>query len=154
MFAMQFVPIAVNTLVIYLFLIVAVRIFGRRQLGQLTPIDVLVIILLGSCVETAMIHGDSSLKAGLLSATVLLITNRALAFLFSKSKRLRHIFVSGPTLIVHNGKLVQTNMDKLGLTERDVMEGIRAREQTDLKNIKFGVMEPDGTINVVCYDKC
>ena len=151
---MQFGPIIANTLIIYLFLIVAIRLFGRRQLGQLTPIDVLVVILLGSCVETAMIHGDSSLKAGLVSATVLLLANRLLTFWFNKSKRLRHIFVSGPVLIVHNGELVQANMDKMGLTEKDVMEGIRAREETDIKNIKFGVMEPDGTINVVCCDKC
>ncbi len=149
---MQPVPIVINTLVIYLFLIVAVRMFGRRQLGQLTPIDVLVVILLGSCVETAMIHGDSSLKAGLLSAAVLLAANRLLGVAFARFKWFRHLIVAGPVLIVHNGKLVQTNMDKLGLTKEDVMEGLRAREQTKVEDIKFGVMEPDGTINVVSKD--
>src|SRR5215469_14180286 len=61
---------------IYLFLVVLLRLFGRRQLGQLTIIDLLVVLLLGSAVETAMIHGDVSLWAGLVSATTLLGVNR------------------------------------------------------------------------------
>lgn len=138
-----------NTLAIYLFLVAMVRLFGRRQLGQLTPIDLVVIILLGSCVETAMIHGDTSLAAGLVSATTLLAANRLMALLFSRSKRFRHLMLAGPVLIVHNGKLVMNNLAKLGLTEEDVLEGLRMRETSDISQVRFGVMEADGTINVV-----
>ena len=146
---MRYLDVAVNTLIIYIFLIVMVRLFGRRQLGQLTPIDLLVVILLGSCVETAMIHGETGLRAGLLSALVLLLANRLVGLGMAKSRRFRHLAVGGPVLIVHNGKLVLPNLHKLGLTERDVMEGLRAREEMSLENVRFGVMESDGTINVV-----
>lgn len=145
----NYFPVVVNTLVIYLFLVVMLRVFGRRQLGQLTSIDLLVVILLGSCVETAMIHGDNSLRAGLISAASLLVVNRGLAILFAKSRRFRHLVVAGPVLIVHNGHLVKPNLERLGLTEDDVMEGLRERERTRIDDIRFGVMEADGTINVV-----
>lgn len=147
--ATQYLPVLGNTVAIYFFLVVMVRFFGRRQLGQLTPIDFVVVILLGSCVETSMIHGDTGLRAGLLSATALLIVNRLFGLLFAKSRRLRHLMVAGPVLVVHNGRFVAANLHKLGLTEADVLEALRAREQSDLSKIRFGVMEADGEINVV-----
>lgn len=150
---MRFVDVAANTLILYLYLIFLMRFFGRRQLGQLTPIDLLVVILLGSCVETAMIHGDTSLLAGLVSALTLLIANRLLTLAFSKSKRVRHWMIAGPTLVVHNGQMVEANLRRLGLTPEDVMEGLREREQDDISNVRFGVMESDGTINVVTKAK-
>ena len=146
---MRFVLVASSSVAIYVFLILMVRMFGRRQLGQLTPIDLLVIILLGSCVETALIRGDTGLRAGLVSAATLLLVNRGIGALFAKSRRFRHWAVSGPVLVVHNGKFVKHNMDKLGLTDRDVLEALRAREHGSVEDVRFGVVEADGTINVV-----
>src|SRR5229473_6522292 len=74
--------VAGSTAAIYLFLLVLLRLFGRRQLGQLTVIDLVVVLLLGSAVETAMIHGDVSLPAGLASAATLLVLNRILTVVF------------------------------------------------------------------------
>src|SRR5437764_4438202 len=96
--------VAGSTAAIYLFLIVLLRLFGRRQLGQLTVIDLVVVLLLGSAVETAMIHGDVSLPAGLASAATLLVLNRILTVTFLHSERLRHLVDGGPVLLVHGGK--------------------------------------------------
>lgn len=144
--------VALQTTVIYLYLVVALRILGRRQLGQLTVIDLLVVILLGSAVETALIHGDTSLKAGLLSASVLMVLNKALSKLFLRSKKWRHLVGCGPTLLVHDGEFVCEHLKQIGFTEEDVMAGLRQRGYSDLKGVRFAVLETDGTINVIPTD--
>src|SRR5882724_4081955 len=82
--------VAGSTAAIYLFLLVLLRLFGRRQLGLLTVIDLVVVLLLGSAVETAMIHGDVSLPAGFASAgtLMLMLMNRLLTAVFLRSERL------------------------------------------------------------------
>lgn len=141
--------VALHTLIIYCYLILLVRLFSRRQLGQLTVIDLLVIILLGSAVETAMINGNTSLRAGLVSAATLLLTNFLLGRICLKSKRLRHFVGAGPVLVVHDGHFVEENMKRIGLTDDDVMEALRSREVDDISKVRFGVMEVDGTFNVI-----
>src|SRR5258708_27551989 len=79
--------VALNTLVIYFFLVFAFRFIGRRQLGQLTIIDLVIIIIMGSAVETAMVNGNVSLQAGLVSAATLLFANRALSRFCLRSRR-------------------------------------------------------------------
>ena len=83
--------VAWHTLAIYLMLIAIIRIAGRRQLSQLNVVDLVIILVLGSAVETAMVAGDTSLKAGLTSAGVLLIANRAIALAVSRSRRWRRL---------------------------------------------------------------
>ncbi len=95
--------VALHTFIIYIYLIVLVRIFGRRQLEQLTVIDLLVVILLGSTVETAMINGNTAIRAGLLSAATLMVANFVISKIFGRFKKLRLLAGSGPILLVHDG---------------------------------------------------
>src|SRR5271170_1769109 len=92
--------VCIGTSTIYLFLILAIRFVGRRTLSELTPIDLLVVMLLGSSVETAMVHGSSALRAGLVSAFVLLVMNRALAMLAERIPWLRKIVAGSPTVLM------------------------------------------------------
>ncbi|HVT11287.1 MAG TPA: YetF domain-containing protein [Fimbriimonadaceae bacterium] len=146
---MELLWVAVNSAAIYLFLIFAVRLAGRRQLGQLTPLDLLVLILLGSAVETAMVRANTSLTAGLVSGTTLLLVNRLLTWVMLKSERFRHLVGSGPLLLVHDGKFVDENLKRLGMSKQDVIEAIRERECASIKELRYAVFEPDGEINVV-----
>jgi uncharacterized membrane protein YcaP (DUF421 family) len=142
-------PVLLHTLVIYTFLIMMMRFLNRRQLGQLTVIDLVIIILLGSAVETAMVNANTSLAAGLVCAATLLGGNWLLSRLFLRSRRLRHLVVNGPTVLIHDGKFVDEHLRRAGLTKSDVMEALREREQGDVSKVRFAVLETDGTINVV-----
>lgn len=144
--------VALSTFVIYVFLILALRLIGRRSLAQLSALDFLVVILLGSAVETAMVQASTSLKAGLMSASVLLLANRLLTWGMLKSKKLRHLVGGGPVLLVHDGKFVQERMWRVGLTEADVMAALRSREVGCVEDVRFAVLETDGRINVVMRD--
>lgn len=141
--------VAFHTLVIYLFLIAGLRLMGRRQMGQLTIIDLMIIILLGSAVETAMVAGNTSLAAGLVSAGTLLLANRLITAIACRSRRLRHLVSGGPVLLVHNGQLVEPHLRRAGLCPADVLEAIRERGCGGVDEVKYAVLEADGSINVV-----
>jgi uncharacterized membrane protein YcaP (DUF421 family) len=141
--------VAVSTLAIYAFLIVMIRLVGRRMMAQLSALDFIVIILLGSAVETAMVGASTTLAAGLVAASVLLGTNRLLTLVMVRSKRLRHLVTGGPVLLVHGGQLMRGRMRRLGFTEADVLEALRERGFRDLTEVSFAVLEADGRINVV-----
>ncbi len=138
-----------HTAVIYLFLIAMLRLVGKRQMGQLNAIDLIVIILLGSAVETSMVAGDVSLPAGLVCVTVLLVLNKAFAYCLLRSRRWRHIVLGSPIVLVNHGHLVYENLKRAGLTEQDVREALREREETRLQNIQTAILETDGTVTVI-----
>jgi uncharacterized membrane protein YcaP (DUF421 family) len=144
--------VAGSTAVIYLFLIVLLRLFGRRELGQLSVIDLIVVLILGSAVETSMIHGNLTLPAGLTSASTLLVLNKLLTLIFLRSKRLRHLVGGGPILLVHDGKVVTEHLSRVGMTPADLAEAIRGRGYDDLSKVRFAVFEADGEVTVVPMD--
>jgi uncharacterized membrane protein YcaP (DUF421 family) len=140
---------AAATAALYLFLIVMLRVLGRRQLGQLTVIDLVVVLLLGSAVETAMIHGNTSLPVGLVSAATLLILNRVLTMLFLRHRGLAQLVNGGPVLLVHNGRVLDEHLVRAGMTHADLLEALRARGYTGPEGIRTAVLETDGTVSVV-----
>ncbi len=144
--------VVLYTLTIYVFLILGFRFFARRTLGQLNVVDLVIIVIMGSAVETAMIGGNISLPAGLVSATTLLVANRVFAYVVSRSKRLRRLIGGGPVLVVSHGHIIEERLKRNGLTEEDVMEALRERGCCDLADVKYAVMEEDGEINVVEMD--
>lgn len=146
---LKLLEVAGSTAAIYLFLIVGLRVIGRRQLGQLTVLDLVVVLILGSAVETAMIHGDLSLPAGLVSAATLLVVNRLLTVVLLHHKRLRHLVGGGPVLLVQDAKPIEAHLHRLGMSRQDLEEALRGRGYDDLESIRFAVMETDGTISVI-----
>ena len=141
--------VAWHTLAIYLFLIVAFRIVGRRQLGQLNVIDLVILVVMGSAVETAMVAGDTSLPAGLVSAATLLLANRAIAAVLSRSRRWRRLVSGDPVLLVKEGQFIEEHLRRAGLTHDDVLEALREREECDVSHVKFAVIETNGAITVI-----
>lgn len=141
--------VAASTAGIYLFLVVLLRTFGRRHLGQLTVIDLLVVLLLGSTVETAMIHGDVSLAGGLVSAATLLGMNRLLTAILLRSKRFAHLVAGGPVLLVHEGLPVPSHLRRAGMTAPELLEALRDRGYEGLAGVGEAVLETDGNVSVV-----
>ncbi len=141
--------VAFHTFVIYVFLLIAFRIGGQRRLGQLNVVDFTSILLLGSAVETAMVNANTSLPAGLVSAATLLIVNRGIAVLSTRFAYARQFCTHGTLLLVHDGKLLEGNLRRVGLTPEDVIQALRERSVDDLSQVKFATMEANGSITVV-----
>jgi len=122
----RLLTVAVHTALILAFLMVGLRTVGRRALAQLDVIDLVVVLLLGSAVETAMVA-------------------RSLA----RSPRLRHVLGGVPLLLVHDGVPIASHLRRVGLTADDLAEALRQRGEPDLDQILEAVLEPDGTVHVI-----
>lgn len=144
--------VAVSTAAIYLFLTALLRIFGRRQLGQLTVIDVVVVLLLGSSVETAMIHGDVTLPAGLVCAATLLVVNRTLTRVLFRRPRLVKLIDGEPVLLINEGKPVAEHLRRAGMTERDLGQALRTHGYSKASEVRYATLEPDGSVSMIPRD--
>ncbi|MGC8667051.1 MAG: DUF421 domain-containing protein [Chthonomonadales bacterium] len=146
---MHYLLILSHTLAIYIYLIVGLRFVARRQLTQLAATDIVIILLLGSAVETSMIANDTSLAAGLVSAATLIGADWIVTRVTLRRRRLRRFLTGGPLLLVHNGQVLHNNLRQAGMTEDDLLEALREREAASPSDVRFAVMELDGSITVV-----
>ena len=141
--------VVLQTGAIYLSLVVLVGIFTRRQMGQLNALDVLVMLMLGSAVETSMVQASTSLKAGLVSGLTLFVLNGVLTRLSERWVWLKRLTHFAPLVLISHGKFVQENLFRAGLTEEDVLHGIRSREVDEVRKVRYAVLEADGVISVI-----
>ncbi len=141
--------ITAKTVVIYLFLVVGLRLLGRRELGQMSIFDLILIVVIANAVQNALVGQDTSLGGGIVSALVLLLMNRLFAEIAQRSSPVRHLLVGEPLLIVRDGRLLRSNMKKEGVTRDHVEAAMREHGIADLDEVQMGVLEVDGTITIV-----
>jgi uncharacterized membrane protein YcaP (DUF421 family) len=141
--------IAAKTALVYVFLIVGLRLLGKRELGQMSLYDLVMIIVLGNSVQNAMINNDNTLGGGLVAGVVLLVMNRLFNELATRSKFVEHLMVGDPVLIVSDGVMLPRPMKRQGVTNDQVMAALREHGLEDLTRVHMCVLECDGTISVV-----
>jgi uncharacterized membrane protein YcaP (DUF421 family) len=146
---MELLLVIGQTLAIYLFLVIALSWVGRSLMAGLTNLDYLIVILLGSAVETGLYRGSNSLWAGLVSATTLIAADRCVSFLMNRWPRLRRWLVGGPVVVLHDGQIVWTHLRRLRLSEEDLCAAIRERGYDNLNDLHLALMETNGEIGVV-----
>jgi uncharacterized membrane protein YcaP (DUF421 family) len=138
-----------HTITILAFLVLGFRTIGRRALAQLSVIDFVVILLLGSAVETSMVAGDTSLVAGLVCAGTLFAANRALVVVLRRSSRLRYVVAGSPILLVNDGQVIAGHLRRAGITPADLQEALRQRGEEGASHLHQVILEADGTIHVI-----
>lgn len=141
--------IAGKTAIIYLFLIVGLRLLGKRELGQMTIYDFVLVVVLANSVQNAMVGDDTTLGGGLVSALTLLLVNRALTFLLTHYSWLEIQLVGQPELIVRDGKFLEGNLQREGVSHEQVMAALREHGIGKLADAQICMLEVDGTISVV-----
>jgi uncharacterized membrane protein YcaP (DUF421 family) len=144
--------IVLRTVVVYVVLLLALRVSGKRALGQMTPFDLVVLLVISNAVQNAMVGPDTSLTGGLLAALALLALDRGVDRLALAPGRLRGAVIGSPTLLVHEGQLMLAQLRSEGLTEDEVLQALREHGIDDLVAVKSAVLEVDGTISVVPRD--
>lgn len=133
-----------RVVIIYLFLLGMLKLAGKRTLGQMTPFDLLTLLLLSNVVQNAMVGPDNSLTGGLIGAIALLGLNRWI----SKS-RLRNAIEGQPTVLIKNGQPILENLQREDLTPAELLSALREHGVQDYQEVTIAVLEPDGTISVV-----
>ena len=149
----SFIEIIVRSAAVYLFMLVALRIFGKKELSQLNTADVILILLISNSVQSAMVGSDSSLYGGLAAATVLFIINYILKRLMFKYKRLSDFLQEKPEILIHNGTLEFKTLSKLNITSDELREAMREHGVENFKDVKLAMLEIDGNISIISGDK-
>ena len=143
---------ALRSVVIYLFLLVAFRFTGKRQVGQLTPFDLVVLLIISNVLQNAVIGNDNSLGGGLLGAVVILALNWLVVLGAYRFKPLRRLMAGEPTLLVHNGRIFHDRMEKEHISVEDLNAALRKNGVVDVQQVRFAVLEENGQISVIPKD--
>jgi uncharacterized membrane protein YcaP (DUF421 family) len=141
--------VALRTVVVYWVLLLLLRVAGKRELGQMTPFDLVVLLVIANAVQNAMVGSNTSLTAGLLAAAVLVLMNGIVDRLELRIPWLQKQIVGTPTLLVHDGKLVPEHLRREGIDEAELFQALREHGVSELAHVKLAVLEVDGTISVV-----
>lgn len=141
--------IVLRTVIVYGALLVAIRLAGKREMGQMTPFDFVVILLVANAVQNAMVGPDTSLTGGLIAAGVLIGGNYVVSRVRERLPWLRRSVEGSPTLLVHDGVLIEPHLRREGIDRGDLMMAIREHGLQDVSAVQAAVLETDGTISVV-----
>ena len=144
--------ITVRTIVVYGAVFAGLRLMGKRELGQMTVFDLVVILLIANAVQNAMVGPDSSLQGGLLAAAVLLVANRGLAVVRVRLGRWGRLIEGTPTILVQDGRYVDASMRKEEVEPEEVEEAVREHGIDSVQKVKLAVLEIDGSISIVPAD--
>jgi uncharacterized membrane protein YcaP (DUF421 family) len=144
--------IMARTSVIYVLVLIGIRITGKREVGQMTPFDLTLLLLLSNSVQNAMTGPDTSLIGGIVAAGVLLILNYLLAEVSGINRRFRSVIQGSPTLLIHNGQLISAHCAKEHISLDEVQRALREHGVSTISEVALAVLEVDGSISVLKYD--
>lgn len=146
----EYFLIVISSLVVYLFIITAIRVFGKREISQLSVIDLVFILLISNAVQNAMVGGNiNMLIGGLIAAITLFIANYFLGELFFKSKSFSKFVQGDPLILVNKGEVIKSNLDKAKISEEELDAAIREHGVENISQVDLAMLERDGNISVM-----
>lgn len=148
----NYLAIALSSMAVYLFLLIAIRLLGRNELSQLSVVDLIFVLLISNAVQNAMVGPDSSLLGGLVAASALFLLNLLLKRLTYRFPRLNKMIEGEAVMLVHQGQLNIQNMARVHMTMADLNEAIREHGVKDIAQVDLCVLEVDGNISVLSHD--
>ena len=138
--------------IVYLVLVVLLRIFGKRELAQLNPFDLVVLLSLSNTVQNAIIGDDNSVTGGIIGAFGLLAINWLVVRVLFRSPRLTRVLEGRSAVLIRNGQLDQQAMDRESLSREELLSVIHRQGFEDFDKVRKCVLEPNGTFYVEAFD--
>ncbi len=134
----------IRPVIVYGFLVVVLRIFGKRELAQLNPFDLVVLLSLSNTVQNAIIGNDNSVLGGLVGAFTLLAVNYLVVRFLFKHRRLDELFEGSPTTLIDNGTIIEASLSKEMMTESELISVLHRQGFAGLDQVDRCVLEPGG----------
>ncbi|HEY9677968.1 MAG TPA: DUF421 domain-containing protein [Drouetiella sp.] len=138
-----------RTSIIYLTLLIGIRVTGKREVGQLTPFDFVLLLVVSNAVQNAMIGPDTSLSGGLVAMSTLLILNLIVAKTGTQFPSFRRFVDGMPTVLISHGQIQWGNLHRENLSEEELMAALREHEVDKIADVSLAIMEVDGGISVI-----
>jgi uncharacterized membrane protein YcaP (DUF421 family) len=142
----------IRSAAVYLFLLVAFRLTGKRQLGQMSSFDLIVLLIISNVVQNAMIGNDNSVTGGFIGVATILILNYGIARLVVARKGFERLIEGAPTLLIHNGKVIEQNLRRELLTRDELMAALRRQGILSVDEVRVALLEETGAITAVKRD--
>jgi uncharacterized membrane protein YcaP (DUF421 family) len=139
----------VRALLVYLFLLILLRLSGKRQVGQLAPFDLVLLLVLSNAVQNSINGGDNSLVGGMISATTLVALNYGFGYATFKNKKLEQLVEGRPQVIIHNGRVFEDVMISARLTHHELAAALRQAGCSCAEDVQSAILENNGAISVV-----
>src|SRR5450432_2293355 len=136
-------------MIIYFFLIILLRLTGKRQIGQMAPFDLVLLLVLSNAVQNAMNGGDNSVIGGIISAITLVGMNWMVGYLTYKNKSIEALVEGRPEVLIHNGKLFTEALSREKLTHHEMMTALREAGCSCVEDVHAAILENDGAISVI-----
>lgn len=147
-----YIDIILRSISVYFFMIIALHVFGKRELSQLNSADIVLILLISNSVQNAMVGSNSSLLGGILAAFTLFLINLFVKKITLKSNLLKNLIQNKPEILIHNGIVDFNVLSKIGITSDELDEVIREHGVENYKNVKLAMFEMDGNISIISGD--
>jgi uncharacterized membrane protein YcaP (DUF421 family) len=140
-------------IIIYVCLIVLLRLTGKRQVGQMAPFDLVLLLVLSNAVQNSMNGGDNSVVGGVISAVTLVGLNWLVGILTFRSRTAEALIEGRPELLIHNGRLFEKALERSKLTRHELMSALREAGCDSLEDVRCAMLENDGNISVIPRNK-
>lgn len=139
--------------VVYFALLLLLRITGKRQIGQLSPFDLILLLLISEAVSNSLNAADESLVGGLIAAATLILLNYLVGVATFSNKRLEQTLEGRPQVLIHDGKVFEDVMNEARLTQQELHSAMRHQGYFEVKEVKLAILEPNGTVSIQGYEK-
>lgn len=143
--------VVARTAIVYVALVIAFRVLGKSSTGQLSTMDLIVLLVIANAVQNAMVGENVTLIGGLLAAAVILVLDRGLHFVIERSKRARVVLEGEPTILVQDGRIDEDRMRKEGITSDELGMALRQNGLLKAAEARYVFLETTGAISVIPY---
>lgn len=141
--------LVIRAAVVFCFIFLVTRIAGRRQLGELEPFDVILLVVLGDLVQQGITQSDESVTGTFIVISTITLLSVAVGWLSFRFGPVRQITEGDPIILIHDGELVQNNLRRERLTRHDLEEEARKQQFGSLDQIRWAILEDDGAISII-----
>lgn len=144
-----YLKIVLSSVAVYLFIVVAIRLFGKKELAQLSVTDLVFILLISNAVQNAMVGSDSSLVGGLVAASSLFVVNYLFKYLLYRFPKLGNVVQGTSLMLIYKGQMNMPNMTKARITPEELLEAVREHGVLEIREVDLAVLEIDGNISII-----
>jgi uncharacterized membrane protein YcaP (DUF421 family) len=141
--------IALRAVFLYAFVVLVIRVMGRRELSSLSAVDLVLLIVLGDAIQQGLTQDDYSVTGAVIAVSTIAAVQVLTSYLSFRSRGARRVLEGDPIVIVQDGKLIDGNLRRERLTEDEVAEEMRKQQIASVQQVEWGILESDGTISFI-----
>lgn len=141
--------IALRAIFLYAFVVLLMRVMGRRELSSLSAVDLVLLIVLGDAIQQGLTQDDYSVTGAIIAISTIAALQVGISYLSFRSRRARRILEGEPIVIIQDGKLIERNLRRERLAEEDVAEEMRSQQIGSVEDVQWGIVESNGGMSFI-----